>query len=279
MLEVPNEMHAPTAAHWPEAVLPEGSQAVISGGMRAGAVAESNLGFNPHPRVEVLRFGDGGYCSVVDDLLLHPEHWLRYAAQRREQFVSALSTGYPGVSLAPDPAAVTALRDFFMFHIRRHFDARRMVRTMCRYSMVTLASEQLSPAQSICHQDPPVEAGLSRTAFLLYLFHDSALGGTSFYESMLSFAGTSQLFADANAMTAPQFTERYGIRPSYTCDSNAYFRSVATVQARWNRAIFYSGALLHSGRISAPDRLTSDPVSGRLTLNAFFDCQQNLPAS
>jgi hypothetical protein len=43
--------------------------------MRAGAVTESNLGFNPHPRVEVLRFGDGGYCCVVDDLLLQPAYF------------------------------------------------------------------------------------------------------------------------------------------------------------------------------------------------------------
>jgi hypothetical protein len=247
--------------------------------MRAGEVSADRLDFNPHPRVEVQRFGDGGYCCVVDDLLLHPEHWARYAAERRDQFVSALSAGYPGISLTPDPAAATALRDFFTCHIRRHFDARRTLRMMCRYSMVTLAPEQLSPAQSICHQDPPVESGLSQQASVLYLFHDSALGGTSFYESTLSFAGTSQLFADARAMTAEQFTERYGIRPSYMCDSNAYFRRVASVPARWNRAIFYSGALLHSGDIRAPDRLTSDPLSGRLTLNAFFDCRRNLPAS
>lgn len=241
-------------------------------------MTERNLGFNPHPRVEVLRFGEGGSCCIVDDALLYPDHWVRYAVERREQFVSALATGYPGISLATDGVAAAALHDFFTCHIRRHFDARRTVRMMCRYSLVTLAPAQLSPAQSICHRDPPVESGLSRQASVLYLFRDSSLGGTSFYESTSSSAESSQLFADAKAMTASQFTDRYGIEPSYMCDSNAYFKRVATVQARWNRAIFYSGGLLHSGQICAPDRLTSDPVSGRLTLNAFFQCRRNVPA-
>lgn len=242
-------------------------------------MTEGNLGFNPRPRVEVLRFGGGGYCCIVDDVLLDPDHWVRYAAEHREQFVSALATGYPGVSLAIDRAAATALHDFFAYHIRRHFDARRTARMMCRYSLVTLAPQQLSPAQSICHRDPPVESGLSRQASVLYLFRDATLGGTSFYESILSSAESSQLFADAKAMTAPQFAERYGIKPSYMCDSNAYFKRVATVEARWNRAIFYSGGLLHSGQICFPDRLTGDPVSGRLTLNAFFQCRRNLSAT
>jgi hypothetical protein len=252
--------------------------------MRAGEVSEDHLGehhlgFNPRPQVELLRFGDGGYCCIVDDVLLEPDYWARYAAERRERFVSARSAGYPGISLAPDPAAVTALRDFFTCHLRRYFDARRTLRTMCRYSMVTLAPGQLTPGQWICHQDPPVESGLSQQACVLYLFHDSTLGGTAFYESKLSFAATSQLFADAGAMTAAQFAERYGLRPAYMCDSNDYFRRVATVPARWNRAIFYSGALLHSGQIFAPERLTGDPLSGRLTLNGFFDCRRNLVAS
>ena len=202
---------------------------------------------------------------------------MRYAVERRAQFTSALASGYPGISLAIDPGAAHAMREYFAFHMRRHFDARRIVRMLCRYSMVTLAPEELRPAQWICHQDPPGEdPSLSRLASVLYLFHDEALGGTSFYEATRSFEETARVIADASAMTPAQFTGRYGIRASYLCDDNAYFRRVATVPARWNRGVFYSGALLHSGQITAPERLTADPATGRLTVNFFFNCRRNL---
>lgn len=217
---------------------------------------------------------------MVDDFLRFPEQWVQYAVVRRAQFVSAASSGYPGISLAIDPSGAYAMREFFGFHLRRYFDARRLVQLLGRYSLVTLAPGELRPSQWVCHQDPPGEdPSLSRQACVLYLFHDDALGGTSFYEATRSFAETSQLFADAGAMTAAQFTEHYAIQPSYLCDSNPYFRRTATVPARWNRAVFYSGALLHSGQITAPQRLTDDPATGRLTVNFFFNCRRNLTAT
>lgn len=239
----------------------------------------ADLSFNPRPQVEVLRFGNGGYCCVVDDVLRSPQDWVSYALARRTEFVSAAASGYPGVSLALDTGAGHALREFFSFHVRRYFDARRLVQMLCRYSMVTLAPGELSPGQWICHQDPPLgDPRLTRQASVLYLFHDETLGGTSFYEATRSYAETSQLLADSTAMDAAQFTARYGIQPSYLRDSNAYFSRAATVPARWNRAIFYSGAMLHTGQIDAPERLTADPASGRLTVTAFFSCRPNLAA-
>jgi len=247
----------------------------------SGAVsAAANMAFNPRPRVEVLRFGDGGHCCVVDDILLFPDEWVRYALERREQFVSAAATGYPGISLAIETGAGYALREWFTFHLRRYFNARRVVQMIGRYSMVTLAPAELRPAQWICHQDPPLGSpDLTRQAGVLYLFHDETLGGTSFYEATRPFAETAQLFADSVALSGPQFSARYGIEPAYLCDSNAYFRRTATVAARWNRGVFYSGALLHSGQITAPERLTADPATGRLTVSVFFNCRPNLASA
>lgn len=52
--------------------------------------------------------------------------------------------------------------------------------------------------------------------------------------------------------------------------SNRWFNQTASVPARWNRMIFYDGAVLHSGDIGAPEKLDGDPGRGRLTLNGFF---------
>jgi hypothetical protein len=238
-----------------------------------------DLSFNARPVVRVMRFGSDGYCCVVDEVLRFPEEWVRYALERRGQFVSDAG-GYPGISLATDPAGEHAMREFFGLHLRRYFNVRRLVQMVCRYSMVTLAPEELRPLQWICHQDmPAADPRLSQQACVLYLFRDEDLGGTSFYEATRSFAETAQLFADAGTMSAAQFTARYGIQASYQCDSNAYFRRMATVPARWNRAVFYSGAVLHSGQIAAPKRLTADPATGRLTVNFFFSSRPNLTRS
>jgi hypothetical protein len=239
--------------------------------------ATPDLSFNPRPRVQVLRFGANNACYVIDEVLHSPEAWQRYAIEQQVRFVSAAASGYPGISLAVEPRAGYAMRDFFNCHLRRKFDARRTVHTLGRYSLVTLAPQDLRPGQWLCHQDPPdVDPSLSRQACVLYLFHESALGGTSFYEPTRSMAETAQLLGDAARLSSAEFTSRYGIRPSYLCDTNAYFKRVATVPARWNRVVFYSGALFHSGQIDAPERLSADPMTGRLTVNFFFSCRRNL---
>ncbi len=43
-----------------------------------------------------------------------------------------------------------------------------------------------------------------------------------------------------------------------------------------DRLIFYDGGMLHSSEITDPDRLSDDPLSGRLTLNGFFTSQRHL---
>jgi hypothetical protein len=53
-------------------------------------------------------------------------------------------------------------------------------------------------------------------------------------------------------------------------DSNDVAERIGTVSPRFNRFVFYSGDLPHSGAIAAPELLTDDPQAGRLTLNLFF---------
>ncbi len=39
----------------------------------------------------------------------------------------------------------------------------------------------------------------------------------------------------------------------------------------------YDGAMLHSGDILSPEKLASDPATGRLTLNGFFTSRRKVP--
>ena len=84
------------------------------------------------------------------------------------------------------------------------------------------------------------------------------------------------LFEDAGRLDASVFCAKYGVARGYLAGSNAWFERLLSVPAKWNRLIFYDGALFHSGDIDHPERLDPDPARGRLTLNGFFTCSPAL---
>lgn len=232
--------------------------------------------FNPRPHIEQVTLANGQVCHVIDDALLEPERLVAWAAEQGPAFRPVDFNAYPGTYLMLPTQLNDALQDFFVRHLRRLFDARRLVQMHCRLAMVTLPPPALRPYQWLCHSDnfalPPTQ---SIQASVLYLFNDDSLGGTSFYEPTQTPAETMALFADSTRLSAEAFTRRYGIEPGYMHSSNAYFTCIGSVPARWNRMIVYDGSLLHSGDIVAPEQLSADPLKGRLTMNGFFTCRRN----
>jgi hypothetical protein len=236
--------------------------------------------FNPTARLEPLQLGDGRLCWVVDDCLEDPDALLKYAADHCAQFRVIDFNFYPGVFLDPPIPFPARLADLFNTRIRRCFDARRLLGLHCRLSMVTRSPQQLTPVQSLCHRDRPMLDGThSIQACILYLFRDSGLGGTSFYRALRPEEDLRQLFNDAQQLPAAQFFTRYGMQPQYLSGSNDWFEKLASVPARWNRCIFFDGFCFHSGDILAPERLSADPLRGRLTLNGFFTSRRHLSQS
>jgi hypothetical protein len=227
--------------------------------------------FNPRPRLEQLRLPNGRSCLIIDEALLDPEHLLEFAAAQPEAFQPVDFNAYPGNYLLAPNGLTQALHDFFVQHVRRSFDARRVLSVHCRLSMVTLPPRTLRPYQWICHSDGQnIDPRQSLQASVLYLFKDEGLGGTSFYEPARSPAETAQFMLDATRLSTPEFSRRYGLEPGYITASNDWFTHIGRVAAKWNRIIFYDGAMLHSGDIFAPEKLSPDPRAGRLTLNGFF---------
>jgi Family of unknown function (DUF6445) len=232
--------------------------------------------FNPDARLEVMQFGAGRFCLVIDDALTDPGQLATFAVGQRSAFRAVDFNAYPGNYLAAPTAIADGLNSFFNERLRRRFDARRTLHAHCRLSMVTLAPQLLRPYQWLCHRDSEgIDSGQCIQACVLYLFQDESLGGTSFYEPARPAAEIAALFGDATRLSAEQFAQRYGIQPGYMHESNTYFTRMASVPARWNRLIFYDGSMLHSGDIIHPEKLSDDPASGRLTLNGFFTCKRN----
>jgi len=238
-------------------------------------MTESLIQFNPNPRIERVPIVNGQWCYVIDEALLDPDRLVRFAAEQRAEFHIVDYNAYPGL-LLPTPGEISdKLNAFFVDHLRKLFDARRVLHMHSRLAMVTLPPEQLRPYQRICHSDtmsPDPQHSLQ--ASVLYLFRDESLGGTSFY--VAKSAQVRQLFSDAADMPNAEFMRRYDLQPGYLCESNRYFERVASVPAKWNRLIFYDGGLLHSGDIRVPERMSPDPGEGRLTLNGFFTSRRHV---
>jgi hypothetical protein len=235
------------------------------------------LVFNPKASIQIEKFDDRHFCLVMDDAVLEPDRLVQFSIDQRNDFGAVDFSFYPGIYLmAPDESAAN-MAEFFQWRVRRHFDSRRVVDLILRYSMVTVPPEKLRPIQWVCHRDDVgLEAGLSMQASVLYLFRDPRLGGTSFYVPTRPKAEIDALFIDTRTMTAEAFAAKYGMAAGYMRAGNDYFRRIGGVAAKWNRLIFYDGGMFHSSDNPAAETLSSDPLTGRLTLNGFFTSRRNL---
>ncbi|KPF54533.1 hypothetical protein D621_09290 [beta proteobacterium AAP51] len=232
--------------------------------------------FNPRPRLARVNVGGVHDVWVVDDVLLEPEALRERAIAGRANFRAAPFNAYPGLEWQQGPDIDGALSDFFMLHLRQRLGARRTQSMYSRLSLATLQPAQLRPLQRLCHRDRfGTTAGQTVAACTLYLFQDAALGGTSFYLPRRPIEDINADIRRWAAMDDAAFTAEIGAPPGYLSASNAHFEQAAVVPAAFNRAVFYDGGHFHSSHITAPEKLSADPATGRLTLNGFFICRRN----
>ena len=231
--------------------------------------------FNPTPSVSVVRIAPGQVCIVVDDALAWPEGLIDWAANQPFELPSGFP--YPGLIRAAPEALAPRVLEQFTGHARRPLGARRTLDYFVRLSLATLPPNLLAPEQWQCHRDRLAEdpQRVIYAAMVLYLFRNSALGGTSFYQPRQPAVATDRLLAESRTLAPGEFRDRYGVPPGYMIDSNQYFERIAQVPAAWNRMIFYDGGQFHSADIAAPNLLSADARTGRLTLNGFFACSRN----
>lgn len=233
--------------------------------------------FNPSPRIQVVPVLPGHECLVVDDALIEPERWVEMAAANRAGFDASPHNAYPGVELRLPEDTSASLGDFFARHIRARLGARRTLRMYSRLSLVTFVPSELAPRQWLCHRDRmELEPGRCIAACVLYLFDNPDLGGTGFFRPRQGEIATARLVHESGRLSPTAFSAKYGIQPGYMLETNRWFERVASIEARWNRLIFYSGMLFHGADIRRPQLLTDDPRSGRLTLNGFFTCRATM---
>lgn len=176
---------------------------------------------------------------------------------------------YPGVRAAIDPDLLDALCGALGAVAGKAFgiDATRWIGEAW-YSLVTLAPDKITPVQRLPHFDG---FDPQQLAVMIYL-NQSGHGGTSFYRHK------STGFEAVTEQRYPQYKTHLeadigasGLPPAaYIQDGAPVFERIADFAPEFNSLIFYRGIALHSGSIRNDLPLSSDPMTGRLTINGFF---------
>lgn len=232
------------------------------------------LAINPGAKVEVRDLAEGCRVAIVDDFLADPAYVRAFAEQQREAFVIP-QRAYPGLTLDVSANSMTDIYRFLRARMSREFGfLRGDIEFSTMLSVTSLAPEELSNLQRICHVDPRRRPERANFASVIYLFDNEELGGTSFYrwrdKGLIEEATALDLQdPDKAGLYLHEHFEYFRTAPCYMTTSNDVAEMLAMVPARFNRLIFYSGDVPHSAYIENSNLLTDDPSSGRLTLNTF----------
>jgi Family of unknown function (DUF6445) len=205
---------------------------------------------------------------VFDQFLADPGAVLDIAA--RAPF-APIGPHYPGVR-SPVPAAALAtmiaalqvrLVADFGLSSPPHFHE-------CYLSLVTLGAADLQPIQRLPHFD-----GVERDSLALLLYLDRAeTGGTAFYRHRSTgFESVDAGRLDRFTLALAQDAALHGVpQEDYIRSDTPIYERTAAIAGRFNRAVVYRGNTLHCADLPAGFNPSSDPQSGRLTLNLFLRC-------
>ena len=215
-------------------------------------------------------------CVIVDDFLQDPHEIVEFAAHHAGEF-SIPESYYPGLLFDVNDDAMTDIYRFIRSKMTKHFPFLRGDMSLWTFlSMATRRPDELSHLQRICHTDPTSAPDRTCYAALVYLFENEGLGGTGFYRwREPELVATAKAIEREDPGKSLAFLQEhfptYRKPACYMTGSNEIAELLCTIPARFNRLVFYSGNAPHSASISAPELLSEDFRTGRLTLNVFAD--------
>lgn len=136
------------------------------------------------------------------------------------------------------------------------------------YSIVTTPPDGLTVPQRLPHMDA---VDLRRIALVHYLSPEDRDGTAFFRHRSTGFETVDQVRSPVYFGQLDAELRHGGVPdPGYVNGSTRLFTQIDQIEARYNRALIYRSALLHSGAISPDAVLSADPARGRLTVTAFL---------
>ncbi|HWW56686.1 MAG TPA: DUF6445 family protein [Sphingopyxis sp.] len=204
--------------------------------------------------------------AIIDDFAPDPDALRRFAAAA--SFTPALNH-YPGVRAALPAGYLAALLPVIAAAAAESFGRTGPITVIdASFSIVSTPAGALTIPQRLPHVDAFTP---DRIALVHYLSPDDRDGTVFFRHRATGFETIDE--ARRDLFFRHLDTEmRYGgpPPPGYMRDDTPLFECIRAETARYNRALLYRSANLHSGAISPDARLSADPAAGRLTVTAFL---------
>jgi len=228
----------------------------------------------PNPDIKLQDVGDGQQFAIVDNFLDDPHSLVSNTAGYAGEFVTQ-RRGHPSRGRDMSERELQDLRRFIRSRLSRLFPFLRAgVLLKAFLSNVSLKPDELSAFHRMCHIDPRMSPQHHTYAGVVYLFTNPELGGTGFYRWKAKDVAvrTYELALqdhDAALRYLEEHSPTFRKPPEYMTNSNDIAELLTAVPAKFNRLVFYNGEIPHSGHITRPELLSSDPAEGRLTLNFF----------
>lgn len=202
---------------------------------------------------------------VIDDFVPGPERLIDYAVSLGAG--DECANGYPGIRReAPSGYLQYAIRAVNAITARSH-TLPNISSGKAYFSMVTKKPSALTREQRVPHFDRPYTQELAMVHYLCSPPH----GGTSFYRHRASYrsAITTQ-HVQSYLQELESELANYQPEAKYMNGDNALFERVLQIPCRFNRAVIYPCALLHSGDIPTPFEPNLNPYQGRFTVTGFL---------
>jgi hypothetical protein len=217
------------------------------------------------PDIVARRIGaEGQAIAIVDGFHPDPDS-LRAAA-----VAAAFEPGrhhYPGIRAALPADYFAQVRPALVPVLREVLGVAGVELLDASFSIVTTPRGELGIEQRLPHIDA-VQPG--RIALVHYLAREGG-DGTGFFRHRAT--GFETIDATRCAGYLATLNAELRADPptaAYPFGDTALFERIAHVEARYNRAVIYRSALLHSGAIMPEAALDPDPAAGRLTVTAFL---------
>jgi len=209
--------------------------------------------------IQKTKINDNDVIYVIDNFLSEPEDIVSFAC-KTAYFNPPGKDGtlYPGIrDLMPRPYEACLqelLNDLFESEVYIH---------RCMLSLITIPDEELNEFQSLPHVDSLEDCQYASVHYLC----DSQYGGTSIYKHIPSgdikiTPKNVQLMQDALSNNKQR---------GYLTNNNDLFKSVFSIEAKFNRIVIYPSNLLHCADINKSKSISADPKRGRLTVASFFE--------
>lgn len=230
-----------------------------------------DFSINPDAVMDIIYVGkEQEPVIVVDNLLKLPDSLIRYA-ESGHAFQKDVKDFYPGIRKPLSPIYAENIYSHLMETMWMVFSSKLTVNIKLLSSVLSLATSrpnELRPIQSVPHFDSFVTNNIASVHYLC----DSKFGGTSFYRHRAT--GFETMNAQRLQQYAPMLkSEVMQLNQSsfdYINGDSEIFVRTASIDAKFNRAIFYRSNILHSGNVKPESGLSENPRTGRLTANTLI---------